>query len=409
MKKVLFLAIFISIGICVATSVFWPMPFPIWQRQVKREINPINYLINAAEKPIEGVIVSPQTTAELKTWFQGSDENHVPRVFVEKLPSDFEREGNKQLFARVISALILRENEKIIKERAVLSLLAAKNRSGQAWTPRETDYFNQLVQKYDSQTKKEISAEIVDLSIKVYPIPPLMGVIQAAEATDWGKEYMESPFEQTGWLDRKTYARIPFQSLIRATESYVTEMNGLPTLSSWRFIRSQALVSGSDDIGYQALVALDAYKPDDSEYVERLIDLTDELEFEIPDNLSFIKPVKMKTIPLKVRRHTFQVELAETKEEKQRGLMFRPVVPDSTGMIFINEKARPMGIWMKNTFVPLDVLFFDENKKVTEILENLKPLDETPHRSAVPALGMVEFPAGTIQKYKIKVGDRLFF
>ncbi len=121
------------------------------------------------------------------------------------------------------------------------------------------------------------------------------------------------------------------------------------------------------------------------------------------------KPMKMKKRFIKIGFHSFGVEVARTKEEREYGLMFRSKLPQNTGMIFLNEAPYPMGVWMKNTWVSLDVLFFDEQKKIIKIFENLEPLDETPHRTAKPALGMLELPAGTVKKYKIKVGDEILY
>ena len=408
-KRLIVIATFILFGVCVFVPGLLPMSDLIWKRTVKPSINSIEFLIDRVNAPVSGVVIHPETTAELKKWFQGSDENHVPRVFVDQMPRDFNTQGDSELFAQVISALILRENEKIMKERAVLTLLVAKSPDGKKWTSQEANFFNHLVKRYDSQAKRTVSAQIADLAAKIYPIPPLVGVLQAAEATNWGKEQWSSPFAQTGWLDKETYDRIPFKSLIQATESYAVEMNGLPPLEVWRFSRSEAIKEGETNIGYRVLRWLGDYDQDDLKYVEKLERRSEELDLEVPDSLSFIKPVKMESREIKIGNHSLQAEFARTKEERQQGLMFRPNIPQGTGMIFINEEVRPMGVWMKNTFVPLDVLFFDEGQRVTEILEHLNPVDETPHRAAKPALGMVELPAGTVQQYNIKVGDKVAF
>lgn len=409
MKKLIIVAAFVLFGAFVFVPALIPMSDLIWRHTVKPAVDPIAFLMDRINQPIPGIVIRPKTTAELKKWFQEADRDHVPRVFVDQMPVDFKTEGNQKLFAQVISALILRENEKIIKERAILALLAAKSPDGEKWTQKERDFFNDLIKRYDSRAKKTVSAGIADLAVKVHPIPPLVGVLQAAEATDWGKKSWDSPFGQTGWLNKETYALLPFKSLIRATESYVTEMNGLPPLNLWRHTRSEGIKAGSSDIGYSVLRWLGDYKQDDPEYAEKLIWRSGELEQEVPDNLSFIKPVQLAVGPVKIGTHTFQMEFAKTTTERKRGLMFRTFVPPDTGMIFINEAARPMGVWMRNTFVPLDVLFFDQDKKVIGILEDLRPLDETPHRSVKPALGMVELPAGTVQKHNIKIGEKIVF
>jgi len=118
---------------------------------------------------------------------------------------------------------------------------------------------------------------------------------------------------------------------------------------------------------------------------------------------------QMKEGVLRIGEYSFQTEFAITPEEKARGLMFRPELPPGHSMIFLNDNSRPMAVWMKNTFVPLDVLFFNAKHEISEIFEDLQPLDETPRRTANPVWGMVEVPAGTVQKYKIKVGDKISF
>ena len=127
------------------------------------------------------------------------------------------------------------------------------------------------------------------------------------------------------------------------------------------------------------------------------------------NEISFVENIETERMLVEIANTIFGVEVARTPEEKSYGLMFRQNIPPKTGMIFLNEAPQLMGVWMKNTFVSLDVLFFDENKKVIGIFENLKPLDETPHRLAEPALGMLELPAGTVKEYKIKIGDKMTF
>ncbi|MDY6407899.1 MAG: DUF192 domain-containing protein [Pseudomonadota bacterium] len=408
-KKWILVAIVAAISMVGMIPAIMPMPKVLQHHVVKPVFNPIEFLIDQADIPVSGVIIRPQTTEELNKWFAGSDENHVPRVFVDKMPPDFVQKGRPEVFSRVIAALILRNNEKIVKERIILSLLQDKANHGKKWTPKEKAYFDELVQRYDSWAKKVPSAQMADLMMKVYPVPPVMGILQAAEATDWGKAHWESPFEQTGWLDRQTFARVPYESLIQATDSYVAEVNGMPPLTTWRYARYLSASQGHHDIGYRVIRWLGEYKQGDSDYIDRLSKRADEYGDYVWDTVSFIKPHKMQQGKIKIGPHVFDAEFARTQEERMNGLMFRPQVPAGTGMIFLNEAPRPMGVWMKNTFVPLDVLFFNKEYKITDIFENLKPLDETPRQPAIPVLGMVELPAGTVQQKNIKIGDKISF
>ena len=371
--------------------------------------DPAEFMIDRLNKPVPGVIIAPETTEELKKWFAGSDENHVPRVFVKQLPADFAENGDKELFAKVISALILRANERILKERFVLKALMDKHQQGIKWSQKESDFFQYLVDHYDSKSRKTIPTQLTDLMPKVDQIPPAMAVMQAAEATDWGKQNLDSPFEQTGWLDGKTYAKVPFPSLIEATDSYVQEMNGLPPLSDWRYLRAKYTYEKNGRIGYRILRWLNDYQMGDRHYSDRLYHRMEELNWHISDDLSFIKPKILEKKTLKIRDIPFTVEVAQTPEEKAYGLMFRPTLPVNTGMLFLNPHPTEMSVWMKNTFVPLDILFFDGRKWVVQALPGMKPLDETPRSSAGPVKGMIELPAGTIRKYQIKIGDKVSF
>lgn len=371
----------------------------------------IAFLIKKINTPVKGQIISPKTTHELKAWFSQSTNNTIPRLFVTNLPADFAEQGDKDLFAQVISALILRENERVLKERAVLILLKNKLNRGENWSEAETDFFNALVDKYDAKARKTIAGQIADLMPKLDIIPPMTAVMMAAEATDWGKKNLSSPFEQTGWLDNKTYAPIPFDSWVKATESYALEMNGMPPLEGWRVMRSNLRGQGYTDVGFRMLRWMSDYKPEDMFYKERLHKRAEELGYEIPDALTFQKSRNLgfETGKITINKKDFSVEFAKTREQLEYGLMFRNELKDGHGMVFLYPEPIKAGVWMKNTFIPLDVLFFNTQNKIVGILENLEPLDETPCMAEVPVKGFIELPAGTIQKHQIKVGDKIRF
>jgi uncharacterized protein len=86
---------------------------------------------------------------------------------------------------------------------------------------------------------------------------------------------------------------------------------------------------------------------------------------------------------------TVRAEIARTDQERQRGLMFRESVPDGTGMLFVFPRAEVQGIWMKDTYVPLDVAFLDAQFRVLNI-EHLEPLDLTTKWSQGPVLFALE-------------------
>lgn len=80
---------------------------------------------------------------------------------------------------------------------------------------------------------------------------------------------------------------------------------------------------------------------------------------------------------------SFSVEIADTDQLRARGLMFRRNLPQGHGMLFVYEQPQPVSFWMRNTLIPLDIIFFDETGVVRHIHENALPLDETPIPGAV--------------------------
>ncbi len=104
----------------------------------------------------------------------------------------------------------------------------------------------------------------------------------------------------------------------------------------------------------------------------------------------------------------FAVEIADEPEERRRGLMFRERMPDSQGMLFVFPETGPLGFWMKNTILPLDLLFISEDGEVKAILEG-EPYstDTISPGPGEPARFVLELNAGTAEAEGIEVGDRL--
>jgi uncharacterized membrane protein (UPF0127 family) len=106
-------------------------------------------------------------------------------------------------------------------------------------------------------------------------------------------------------------------------------------------------------------------------------------------------------------RDTFQVFLALSSAEQQQGLMWIRQLPRDAGMLFMLEAPRPMDMWMKNTFVSLDMLFFDAGGRITRIHSNTRTLSEDIISSGGTVGGVLEILAGEANRRGIREGDRI--
>jgi uncharacterized protein len=101
----------------------------------------------------------------------------------------------------------------------------------------------------------------------------------------------------------------------------------------------------------------------------------------------------------------FTVELAVTPEEQAQGLMFRRTLPADTGMLFDLGGTRPATFWMKNTLIPLDMLFIATDGRIADIHERAVPLSEAMIESKVPVRAVLELNGGTAARLGIHEGD----
>ena len=106
---------------------------------------------------------------------------------------------------------------------------------------------------------------------------------------------------------------------------------------------------------------------------------------------------------------TFNVEIAKTIEERRTGLMYRKKLLNNEGMLFIFPREKIIQLWMKNTYIPLDVIFISENKVIVDIKKNMEKLSETIVKSKVKSRYALEFNAGLINKLDIEIGDKVLF
>lgn len=103
------------------------------------------------------------------------------------------------------------------------------------------------------------------------------------------------------------------------------------------------------------------------------------------------------------------IELAKTEQERTQGLMFRRSMPDSIGMLFIFDREMPQSFWMKNTYIPLDILYINSQHQIVSIYRNTVPLSEESLPSAAPALYVLEVIGGFCTEHGINEGDYITF
>lgn len=106
---------------------------------------------------------------------------------------------------------------------------------------------------------------------------------------------------------------------------------------------------------------------------------------------------------------TFNIEIADTDYETQTGLMHRHSMKDDSAMLFIFPEMSLRYFYMKNTYIPLDIIYLNKNKVIVSIQENAKPLDEASLPSQFPAQYVLEINAGSSQKWSIEIGDSMEF
>ncbi len=121
--------------------------------------------------------------------------------------------------------------------------------------------------------------------------------------------------------------------------------------------------------------------------------------------LSKIEPL---TVATETDAHLFTVEIADTDALRQRGLMFRERLPEDRGMLFDFQSPRPVYMWMKNTYISLDMLFIRENGEIAYIAENTVPKSLDTVGVSEPVLAVLEVVGGTAKRLGIRAGDKVF-
>ena len=122
-------------------------------------------------------------------------------------------------------------------------------------------------------------------------------------------------------------------------------------------------------------------------------------------------PAGLDQVPLTVtsngRRHRFTVEVARTTEQQAMGLMYRNALAPDRGMIFPMDPPRPASFWMRNTLIPLDIIFVRADGSIANIAANTVPYSEEPVPSDGPVAAVLEIAGGRAAELGIKPGDKV--
>lgn len=109
----------------------------------------------------------------------------------------------------------------------------------------------------------------------------------------------------------------------------------------------------------------------------------------------------------------FTVEIAATDEQRARGLMFREQLPAGAGMLFIHDREEPQAYWMRNTLIPLDILYFDRERRLVSQQRDVPPCSADlrcpSYPSRVPALYVLELNAGEAARLQLEDGASMAF
>ncbi|AEG49380.1 protein of unknown function DUF192 [Sphingobium chlorophenolicum L-1] len=120
---------------------------------------------------------------------------------------------------------------------------------------------------------------------------------------------------------------------------------------------------------------------------------------------------RQTTIPLTIRTakatHRFTVEVALTEKQQEQGLMFRKLLAPDSGMLFPMSPPRTASFWMKNTLIPLDMLFIHTDGSIAYIKANAAPYSREPVSAGIPVAAVLELRGGRAAELGIREGDRV--
>lgn len=128
-----------------------------------------------------------------------------------------------------------------------------------------------------------------------------------------------------------------------------------------------------------------------------------EISFNKQGTLAFLSAQNNDTLSV------IDIEVADNNQRRARGLMYRKSLPADAGMLFVFDEEEIQGFWMKNTYIPLDMLFVNAGNEIITIHVNTAPLKEWNYASSQPALYVVEVNAGYCAQKQITEGDKIVF
>ena len=126
-----------------------------------------------------------------------------------------------------------------------------------------------------------------------------------------------------------------------------------------------------------------------------------------PEDLDAFPRGKLEIADGKKVKQTFDVWLADSPRRQAQGLMFVRSLPPMRGMLFVHESPKPMSMWMKNTYIPLDMVFIDGHARIQQIVEQTTPLSLAIISSREPALAVLEIAGGEAKRLGLHPGQRV--
>lgn len=115
------------------------------------------------------------------------------------------------------------------------------------------------------------------------------------------------------------------------------------------------------------------------------------------------------TVKTATGEHVIEIEVAETSEQKSLGLMYRQKVPPNTGMLFPYDRPQELTMWMRNTYVSLDMIFIRADGSVHRIEYGTEPLSERVIGSGGPVTAVLELAAGEAKRLALRPGDQVIY